>query len=115
MKKGFTLIEIIAILILLMLIVSITVPVVANVISNSKEKLYNDQVSLIIDGAKTYMMENEVTSNTCISLETLSNGHYIDAEIKDPRTDLLMNGSVVATYDEIYKSFDLVYQEQGCA
>ena len=40
MKIGFTLIEIIAIIILLSVIVLITYPVINNLITESKEKLY---------------------------------------------------------------------------
>lgn len=40
MKKGFTLIEIIAIIILLSVIVLITYPVINNLITENKEKLY---------------------------------------------------------------------------
>ena len=40
MKKGFTLIEIIAIIILLSVIVLITYTVINNLITESKEKLY---------------------------------------------------------------------------
>src|SRR5574344_487510 len=117
MKKGFTLIEVIGILVLLVFIVSITFPVVSSVIKSSKEKLYNDQKAMIVDGAKSYVLDltEPITTSACVSIDTLLNGNYLKGEIKDPRTDTDMDGSVLITYNTTYKSYDFTYREQGCA
>ena len=47
MKKGFTLVELLAVIILLGVIGLIVVPSITKTINNSKEDLYNDQIGKI--------------------------------------------------------------------
>ena len=47
MKKGFTLIELICVIVLLGLIAMIAIPTINTAINNSKERAYNEQVTLI--------------------------------------------------------------------
>ena len=80
MKRGFTLIELLAVLTVLSIIMLITVPVVAGIIKNSKEKTREQSVELYgraIENAISayyvkYPLENEVT------LETLETEKLID-------------------------------------
>ena len=55
MKKGFTLIELICVIVLLGLIAMIAIPTINTAINNSKERAYNEQVTLIEDTARKYM------------------------------------------------------------
>ena len=57
-KKGFTLIEIIAIIILLSVIALITYPVINNLIINSKEELYEKQISELVRLSNTWATKN---------------------------------------------------------
>ena len=56
-KKGFTLIELIAVIVILALISLIVFPAVNSMIKNSKEKAYNVQIDEIIDAAKNYLSD----------------------------------------------------------
>ena len=51
-KKGFTLTEIIGVIVLLGIIALISVPILNTVIQNSKQKAYDAQVKEIISSAK---------------------------------------------------------------
>ena len=55
MKNGFTLVELIVVISILAIIALISVPVVNNVITDSKEKAYMEQENSIVNAAKTYM------------------------------------------------------------
>ena len=87
MKRGFTLIELLAVLTVLSIIMLITVPVVAGIIKNSKEKTREQSVELygraIENAINTYYvkypLKNEVTLET---LETEKLIDYKGTEVK---------------------------------
>lgn len=54
-KKGFTLIEILAVLIILGIIATYTIPAISNAINDSKESSYNEQIEMIENASRTYM------------------------------------------------------------
>ena len=60
MKKGFTLVEILAVFVVLGIISMITVPAIGNVIHMSKEKAYDKQIELIINASRSYMTNNSL-------------------------------------------------------
>ena len=57
-NKGFTMVELIAVITILALIALITVPTVNKVIDNSKRKAYDKQVDTIVKAAKTMNVLN---------------------------------------------------------
>ncbi len=56
MKKGFTLIELLAVIVILSVITLITVPMVMNVIEDSKRKAAVESVNGILDAADKYLI-----------------------------------------------------------
>lgn len=114
MKKGFTLVELLAVIVILGLITSITVPIITGAINDSKAKAYEEQIKLIIDAGRNYMSNhaNELpnsSSNKIISIETLKiEGYLTNKDIKNPiyessSTDekkkcQYLDGSIIITY-----------------
>ena len=49
MKKGFTLIELLAVIVILAIITAISVPMILNVIDDSKKSAYENDVKTLID------------------------------------------------------------------
>ena len=72
--KGFTLIELMAVILLLGIIMSVTTVITLNTIKNSKEKSYNVLVSNIKEAAKGYFEECENNSASGDYLESACNG-----------------------------------------
>lgn len=56
-NKGFTLVELLAVIVILGLIALIAVPIVLNNIKKTKEDLYNTQIELIKAGALSYVTD----------------------------------------------------------
>lgn len=113
MKKGFTLIEILAVIIVLGIIGLIVFPTVSELIKKSRENLYNDQLEEIKLASEKWAYKNidklpnkENESVTITLLELKKNG-LLPLDIRDPRdNNLLSNGlSIVITY----KSNDYEY------
>ena len=57
-KKGFTLIEVLAVLLILSIIALLTTPIIINVINNSKENAFIQDVNSLVDSIRTYQAEN---------------------------------------------------------
>ena len=57
-KKGFTLIEVLAVLLIISIIALITTPIIINVINNSKENAFIQDVNSLVDSIRTYQAEN---------------------------------------------------------
>lgn len=127
MKKGFTLVELLGVLITIGFISLITIPVVTSIIKNSKNRLYDTQVNLIIDAAKKYVLENvddetkiSKTLNNYLTVETLIKNGYLEnkgegskVEIKDPRDESqIMNGCVTVKYKN--NKFKYTYSDSTC-
>nr|MCR4662059.1 prepilin-type N-terminal cleavage/methylation domain-containing protein [Clostridia bacterium] len=61
-KKGFTLIELLAVIVILAIIALITVPVVINIINNSKKGAAEDSTYGVIESAKLFWVSNQTSS-----------------------------------------------------
>ena len=104
-NKGFTMVELIAVITILALIALITVPTVNKVIDNSKQKAYDKQIDTIIKGAKT-MMAQDGTSEMIkiddafyiVEVNTLVINGFIE-EIINPITEESMGDSCVFIED----------------
>lgn len=114
MKKGFTLVELLAVIALLGILATITVFATSNIISNSKESLSETQISKVEDAAKLYYLEIGMSeSATCVNVSTLLENGYIEAtEVKDPKTKKSMNGSVLIT--QVSNQYIYEYQTNIC-
>lgn len=104
-KKGFTMIELIAVIIILGIIALITVPVVNNSLKNAREKMLVEQKTRIVDAAKKYALEYTGrlpmtgSSNYFISVDELREDGYIeDKDIKNPVTEEIMSGCISVKY-----------------
>lgn len=128
-NKGFTLAELLAVILLLGVISFIIVPNVVNNIEDSKEKLYADQISQIKNSAKQYTKEelNAIPDEgSCYVLEIESlitsgylqakdkkNGHYI---IKNPKTNEALTGHISIKFDYQFNQYVYEYEENNlCA
>jgi prepilin-type N-terminal cleavage/methylation domain-containing protein len=91
-KKGFTLVELLGVVAILAMLGLVIVPVISNVLSDNKEKLYDVQINNIKSGASSFVAENIFDINISsgdsvgITLGDLKNLGYIDEDIKDPIT-----------------------------
>ena len=113
-KKGFTLVELLAVIIVLSIIVLITAISTSNIIKNSKKSLSEVQIKSIEKAAKTYYVE-EVSNhdNVCVNISELIQKGYIDKEkIANPKNNEEILGSIRISY--IDNKYNYEYKDQEC-
>jgi type IV pilus assembly protein PilA len=61
-KKGFTLVELLAVIVILAIILAIAVPSISGMVSNAKKSAFEDDVKMIITGIEYKTLEASVDS-----------------------------------------------------
>jgi prepilin-type N-terminal cleavage/methylation domain-containing protein len=102
MKKGFTLLEILAVILVLAILLIIAVPILNNVINNSKIRAHDKNENMVIKAARHYVINNRSVLPTSdwstreITLNQLQTNDLI-GDIKDPNSNVNCNGYVLLT------------------
>lgn len=87
-KKGFTLIELIAVIVILAVIALISVPVITEIIKDTKKQAFNSSAQNIVKSAKNAYVSNKVSDE---KIEPLA-FEYKDGKIIEGTTDLNYDG-----------------------
>lgn len=103
MKKGFTLVELLAVIVLLGMVLFITVPIVTNILGSARSSLDNEQKEMIVMAARNWGVVN-ASSNTkgYVTIKELQTSGYLsDSKVKDlvNKTDLSLNSKVCIKYE----------------
>lgn len=105
-KKGFTLVELIGVVVILGLIAVLSFPSLLNQINSSKTQVSDSQKTLIISAAKTYVEDNkndyDKLTSFEISVDDLVNKGYISKGIISSYSE----GTMVVTVNN--KEYDVV-------
>lgn len=101
-KNGFTLIEILGVLILLGIISLITIPVFQSSLKASKQKLYDEQILEVKSGLKNWAYANifllpESKDTVTLSLGQLKQSGHASYEIKNPKNDKCFSNESLLT------------------
>ena len=95
--KGFTLIEVLAIIVILAIISLITVPVVTNVLKQARKKAFVNSVEIATDVLKEYLNENdyskfELDGVSVVDLKSHSGNKFVSGKF------ISNNGVIEASY-----------------
>ncbi len=101
-KRGFTLVELLAVIAILSVILIISVPKIINQISDKKEETYEEYKSLIIAAARNYVIDYNLSDESVIALSDLCDLGYIECPIINPLSDSNMEGYVLVNEDKEY-------------
>ena len=115
MKKGFTLIEVLAVIVILGIIMLIAYPAIDNVIKDSREKALQENINRIEEVAITYSVTADLGYSEeykTLDLQVLKNAGLLkDEDIKNPVTDKDMTGCVVYKWVPATNQYDMKYSE----
>lgn len=123
-KNGFTLVELLGVVTILVMLGLIIIPTINKVVSDNKVKLYNVQIKNIKSGASSFVSENvlsfDVPNNGSIGIKLgkLKELGYVDNNITNPITReqfddnlviIITNSSNVYEYTVCDDTVDDVY------
>jgi len=121
MKKGFTLVELLAVIVIISITSLIIFPTIGSVITASREDLYNSQILDIEEAAKKWATDNldlldqYHVNDIYIDLNSIKKSGYLEKDaIKNPITKEEMVGCIQIKYDLSTKQYNHVYQEKTC-
>lgn len=114
-NKGFTLIEILAVLVLLTIIVVTVYPYVKDAITNSEEKAYDTQIASIKKAAEEWALKKENISNLpdrdgevlTINLGDLKISGLLPLDIKNPISDEFLPNDMLITITKNKNYYDV--------
>lgn len=120
-KEGFTLVELLAVVVIIGITYLIIFPSVTSFIDKSKEKSYNIQVDLIEKASKKWVVDNTDEllkkdpyhlNNINLTLTTLKKEGYLqDMFIENPKTKKIMTGCVVVSYQSNKNQYEYTYED----
>ena len=109
MKKGFTLIELMAVIVIISVVAIVTFPSIVNQIKKSKDKNQESVNSIIISAAKKYVNDNpndfkeQNDNNYCIKIVDLIDNDYLKEDIINSEEIDLAGDFVKVSYVDSYK------------
>ena len=112
--KAFTLIELLAVIVILGILATIVVPNIVGIINNSKKDTLNEQKQTVVDAAKRWGTDNvkKLPQSSCsLTITKLKAEGYLDIEKKvtDPTTNKEMTGCVKIEYDSSNNQYKYTY------
>lgn len=115
MKKGFTLVELLAVMILLGVVSLIAVPSIGKILNRSREKALESTKEELIKAAQKYYADNirelpDDGSHKCLSVSEIEASGYIsNDDIVDPKNLEKLTGYVKTYFDNTYNQYTYEY------
>ncbi len=120
-KNGFTLVELLAVFVILAVIFVISVPLMTEILDQSKNTLYRKQIDTVLNGAYDYSLKyiNYLPENNNITYITLGELKYegiVDYDLTNPETNESFKDELVISINKVgtrYKNKDIHSKLKG--
>lgn len=117
-KRGFTLVEIMAAIVILGLIVLVTYPLISKIMVTNKRNLYNEQIHSFEDLARRWavnndlLLPNEKDDVYKLYLTQLYDEDYVEKEdMINPLTNEQLKGCIVIKLNDSLNKYTYTYKE----
>ena len=117
MKKGFTLVEVLAVIVILGMLIMLIVPNVNSLLKEGESALHQEQIDSVVRATKKYMVENfnslpEGSDSTAVYVDDLISSGVIDNDkVIDPKTKKELEGCVVVSFNNDFNQYEYNYRE----
>ena len=119
-KSGFTLVELLAVIVILAIVLIIAVPGVLGIINKTRNNAYESQLKIIKEASRLYVTSDsdvtwvgQETKMTTVTLGTLKTKGYLDQKIMDPKTkkEITCAKTVITKMGSKY-DYDVIFCDQ---
>ncbi|MFA5407957.1 MAG: prepilin-type N-terminal cleavage/methylation domain-containing protein [Bacilli bacterium] len=94
-NKGFTLVELLAVIVILAIILAVAIPGIGAIINSSKKSSYNSQMNLIKKAASLYMAKYSNGTTTSVRLDDLIEAGFIKDSVVNPVTNEAFDTNII--------------------
>lgn len=111
-KNGFTLVEMISVVVILVALGTMAILSITGTVKKSTDKLYETQVNSILDASRTYVVKNSsiLSDYNEITLCDLKRSSLVDENIKNPKTEEPFDSSLIVKIEkDKYGEFSFVF------
>jgi len=121
-NKGFTLVEVIAVIVILSIIITITIPIIYNRIESSKEKTYDIQIKEIKRAAESWAgdlknidsLPTGIGDEITLNLADLKIAGLLDIDIVNPLTNKSFPNDMLITITKLTNQYNIkVLEDSG--
>ena len=110
-NKGFTLVEILGVIVILIIVFILVYPAVNNIISQSKDTVYQKQINNILNSAYDLSLKKinylpDYQNKTYITLGELKSEGLIDVNVKNPETKENFPDSLVISINNVGAGYE---------
>ena len=114
-KNGFTLLELLGVIVILVLLVTMVSPIIQKEVKKSQKTINEAQIENIKAAANDWAIDHPDSLPTVegrsitITLSTLQDGWYISENLKDTKTNTEINGNlqITITYEKKHYTYQV--------
>lgn len=117
-EKGFTLVELLAVVAILITVITIISPKIIKSFQTSEDAIYKSQINALISSARIYMNENynllpEENEELIITIDDLKKAKLIKKEeVLNPKTKQPLPGCVKVSFKNNKYNYDYIEEEK---
>lgn len=108
-KKGVTLVELLAVIVILGIIAAIAVPAIGGLIERQRENAAEQSYEIVMDQAKTYILGEGLVATNTFTLDDLTPG-YVES---NPIAQVSIDGAAAVAVVEANVQFEVYASSPG--